>query len=122
MINDDAIEAFNNRLTADLNNIKTMTPAQLDRVKTLGTAAENLIKNRDLAQFIHQFKFDRLDLLVDIGGHTEVDNTTRVAISNQISGIDEFVRSLKRAVYIKNRVVSLQEEKLKAQNPEGPIN
>ena len=47
MIQDDVVEAFNNRLTANLTNIKTMTPLQLDRVKTVGTAAENLLKNKD---------------------------------------------------------------------------
>lgn len=119
MINDDAIDAFNNRLTADLNNIKKMTPSQLDKVKTVGTAAENLMKNRDLAQFIHQFKFERLDIMSDLSGHTEVDNTTRIAIANQLSGIDEFVRSLKRAAYMKDRVVSLQEAALN-QNQADP--
>ena len=108
MINEEVVDAYNNRLTADLNNIKTMTPVQLDRVKTIGSAAENLLKNKDFAQFVHQFKFERIDVLTELTGHTEVDNTTRVAVANQLSGIDEFVRTLKRAVYIRNRVVSLQ--------------
>ena len=108
MINEDVVDAYNNRLTADLNNIKTMTAAQLDRVKTVGTAAENLLKNRDFAQFIHQFKFERIDVLADIGGHTAIDDAQRVAVANQLTGVDEFVRSLKRTIYIKNRVVSLQ--------------
>ena len=121
MISDDVIDSYNNRLTADLNNIKTMTPAQLDRVKTVGSAAENLMRNKDFAQFVHQFKFERIDVLADIAGHAEVDNAQRVAVANQLTGIDEFVRSLKRAVYIKNRVVSLQEAQLKKANPEDPI-
>lgn len=108
MINNDAVDAFNNRLTADLNNIKKMTPAQLDRVKEQGSQAENLLKNRDFAYFVHQFKFDRVDVLSEIGGHTDADNSQRVAISNQLTGVDEFVKTLKRAVYFKNRVVSLQ--------------
>lgn len=115
MIDDDVVTAFNNRLTADLNNIKTMTPSQLDKVKTVGSAAENLLKNRDFAQFVHQFKFERLDVLTDIGGHTEVDNTTRIAVANQLQGIDEFVRSLKRAAYLKNRVVTLQQQQAAAE-------
>ena len=108
MINEDAINAFNNRLTANLNNIKTMTPAQQDRVKTVGTAAENLLQNKDFALFIHQFKFERTDALIEIKGHTPEDNMLRVAISNQLSGIDEFVAQLQRAVFMKNRVVTLQ--------------
>jgi hypothetical protein len=114
MINQDAVDAYNNRLTANLNNIKTMAPAQLDRVKTIGSGAENLLKNKDFAQFVHAFKFDRCDALIDIKGHTAEDNTVRVAISNQLAGIDEFVASLQRAVFIKNRVVTMQNAKADA--------
>ena len=59
MIDNTVIESFNNRLTVDLNNIKKMTPAQLDRVKSVGSQADALLKNRDFAQFIHQFKIGR---------------------------------------------------------------
>lgn len=110
MIQPDAVEAFNTRLTVNPNSIKTMTASQRDAVKNWGSQAENLIKNRDLAQFIHQYKFELCDLMSDITGHTETDNARRVAISNQIAGIDQFVASLQRAVYYKNRVVSLQQE------------
>lgn len=108
MIQNDAVEAFNQRLTVDLNAIKKMTPAQLDRVKEMGSQAENLLKNKDFAYFVHQFKFDRVDLLSEIAGHTQEDNSLRVAVTNQLSGLDEFVKTLKRAVYFKNRVVSQQ--------------
>ena len=111
MINEEAVNAFNNRLTANLNNIKTMTPAQLDRVKSIGSAAENLLKNKDFAQFVHSFKFEVCDSLVEIKDHTADSNTYRVALSNQLSGIDSFIASLQRAVYIKNRVVTQQTEK-----------
>jgi hypothetical protein len=117
MILDEVVESYNNRLVADLNNIKTMTPAQQDKVKTIGSSAENLLKNKDLAQFIHQFKFERIDVLAQIAGHTEAENIQRVAVANQLSGIDEFVTTLKRAVYLKNRVVSLQEAKLQSEDP-----
>jgi uncharacterized protein YwqG len=108
MINEDAVNAFNNRLTANLNNIKTMTPAQLDRVKDIGSRAENLLKNKDFAQFVHSFKFEICDSLVDIKDHTAENNANRVALSNQLSGIDSFIASLQRAVYLKNRVVTQQ--------------
>lgn len=117
MINEDAVTAFNNRLTVDLNNIKKMTPAQLDRVKELGSQAENLLKNKDFAYFVHTFKFERVDVLTEIGTHTEEDNCQRVAISNQLTGIDEFIKSLKRAVYFKNRVVSQQAGQIATEDP-----
>ena len=110
MITQDAIEAFNTRLTVNLNNIKTMKPAELDRVKHLGSQAEALLKNKDLAFFIHQFKFEVADTLTAIAGHTPDDNSKRIALTNQLSGIEEFIKSLHRAVYMKNRVVTLQQE------------
>lgn len=118
MILDEVVESFNNRLVADLNNIKTMTPAQQDKVKTVGSAAENLLKNKDFAQFVHQFKFERLDVLAQIVSHTDIDNAHRVAVANQLAGIDEFITTLKRAAYLKNRVVSLQEAKLQQEDPQ----
>ena len=98
MLTQETIDAFNNRLTIDLNSIKKMTAAQLDRVKTQGSQAENLIANRDFAQFVHTFKFERMDQLSEIQGHTEDDDKKRVAIINQRAGVDEFVKSLRRAV------------------------
>jgi len=117
MIENDVVEAFNKRMTVDLNNIKSMTPAQLDRVKDMGSQAENLLKNKEFAYFVHTFKFERVDVLTDIAGHSEEDNSLRVALSNQLTGVDEFVKSLKRAVYFKNRVVSQQTGQLAAEDP-----
>jgi hypothetical protein len=108
MIEDDVVHAFNNRMTVDLNNIKKMTPSQLDKVKMTGSQAEALMRNRDFALFIHQFKFEKLDMLGDITGFTPEDDARRIAISHQIAGIDEFVKLLKRAAYFKDRVVSQQ--------------
>jgi len=108
MISNDAIDEFNTRLTVNLNNIKSMTPGQQDQVKAHGSEAEQLLKNKQMALFMHQYKFELTDALVAIQGHTEEDNSRRVAISNQLAGLDGFVASLQRAVYMKNRVVTLQ--------------
>ena len=110
MLTPETIEAFNTRLTVNLNTIKSMKPSELDRVKSQGSLAESLLKNRDLALFIHQYKFECLDTITAITGHSAEDNSQRVALSNQLSGIDGFVASLQRAVYMKNRVVTLQSE------------
>jgi paraquat-inducible protein B len=110
MITDQAREAFNARLTVNVNSIKTMRPSELDQVKAHGSQAEALLKNRDLALFIHQFKFEIADTLAAISGHTADDNARRVALTNQLSGIEEFIKSLQRAVYMKNRVVTQQSE------------
>ena len=110
MITTDAIDAFNSRLTINLNSIKTMKPSQLDQVKSLGSNAEALLKNKDLALFVHQFKFELADALTAITGHTAEDNNRRVAYSNQLAGIEGFIQSLHRAVYMKNKVVTQQTE------------
>jgi hypothetical protein len=110
MITPDAIDAFNARLTVNLNNIKEMKPAQLDAVKNLGSQAEALLKNKELAFFVHQYKFEVADAMSAIAGHTTDDNNKRIALTNQLTGIEEFIKSLQRAVYMKNRVVTRQSE------------
>ena len=108
MLNQEAVTAFNGRLTVNINNIKSMTPAQLDRVKAHGSQAEALLKNPDFAMFIHQYKFELTDTIAAIQNHAADDNSRRVAIANQLSGVDGFVAALQRAVYMKNRVVTQQ--------------
>lgn len=109
MIKTETIDFYNTRLTADLNSIKRMTPGQLDEVKNYGSRAEALLKNRDMAMMIHHFKFEVLDAISAINTHDTDANNRRVALSNQLAGIDAFVGSLHRAVYLKNRVVNQQE-------------
>jgi hypothetical protein len=113
MINNDAIDSFNHRLTANLGDLQKLTASQRDNVKAHGSKAETLLLNKDIAMFIHQAKFDIMDQLSAIRGYTEEDNTRRVALSNQLAGIDSFIAGLQRAVYMKNRVVNPM--------PEGPV-
>lgn len=110
MITPDAIDAYNTRLTANLNNIRTLSPAQGDRVIAQAQQAQELLNNRDLAMFIHQFKFSLADQLSEVIGHSPDDNSRRVALSNQLTGIDSFVTLLKTAVYYGNRVVTQRNE------------
>ncbi len=109
MINEDSIDFFNSRLTVDLSQLKNMTPAQLDRVRHYGSQAEALLKNRDFAMFVHHYKFQLADDLAAIRGHLPEDNAQRVGLSNELAGIDNFVNSLKKAVYIKNRIGNTNE-------------
>ena len=110
MLTQETIDAFNTRLTVNLNTIKDMTASQLDRVRAHGSAAEALLKNKDLALFIHQWKFEVVDQITAITGHSADDNARRVALNNQLSGMDSFVASLQRAVYMKNKAVTQQKE------------
>ena len=121
MIEQETIQAFNSRLNVDLNNIKKMTPSQLDAVKTYGSQAETLLKNRDLALFIHHFKFEVADTLSSISSHLPEDNARRVALSNELRGIDQFVATLQRAMYMKNRVVTQQTSKVDDSVPNDPL-
>lgn len=120
MIEQETIQAFNSRLNVDLNNIKKMTPGQLDAVKHYGSQAEALLKNKDLALFIHHFKFEVADALSAISSHAPEDNARRVALSNELRGIDQFIATLQRAVYMKTKAVNLQTTKV--QDPaEDPL-
>jgi len=108
MINEDTVDFYNSRLTVDISQPSKLTPSQRDRVINYGSTAENLLKNKDLAMFVHHFKFSLADELASIRSHTPDDNARRVAISNELAGIDNFVNSLKRAVYLKNRIGNMQ--------------
>ena len=105
MISEDAVEAYNKRLTIDTSNIKKLTPSQRDAVKNYGSIAESLLTNRDLAMFIHHFKFEVNDAMANIRTHSDEANAERIALANQLSGIDSFINTLKSAVYRKNVLV-----------------
>lgn len=110
MIETETVESFNTRLTIDTSNLKRLTPGQRDQVKHYGSQAESLLKSRELAMFVHHYKFELSDSLINITGHTQDDNQTRIAQANYLSGIDGFVTSLKRAVYHKNKVLAFEKE------------
>lgn len=116
MISEEAIDAYNKRLTIDTSNFKKLTPSQRDAVKTYGSQAEALMKNRELAMFIHHFKFEVNDAMANIRTHSEEANAERIALANQLSGIDSFVNTLKSAVYRKNMILKAEENF----QPEGP--
>ena len=109
MISEEAIEAYNTRLTVDVTSVDKLTPSQRDAVKSYGSQAEALLKNRDLGQFIHHYKFSVSDALSDLTNHTTGANAERVAIANQLAGVTGFVNSLKRAIYYKNKVLAWEQ-------------
>jgi hypothetical protein len=110
MINETTIEAYNSRLTIDLGQVKNLTPAQADRVRQYGSQAETLLKNKDLAIFIHHWKFSVADELAGMRGHSPEENSHRVALCNELAGIDSFINSLKRAVYLKGKIGNSEAE------------
>jgi len=108
MISEEAVDAYNKRLTIDTSNPRKLSASQRDAVKTYGSLAEALMKNRDLAMFIHHFKFEVNDALANIRTHTTDANAERVALANQLAGIDSFINTLKSAVYKKNLMVKTE--------------
>ena len=104
MIEKDTIDFYNSRLTVDISQPSKLTTSQKDQIRHYGSIAEALLKNKDLAMFVHHFKFSLADDLASIRSHQLDDNTRRIALSNELAGIDNFVNSLKRAVYLKNRI------------------
>jgi hypothetical protein len=109
MINEDVINSYNSRLTFDLSQTKSLTTAQKDRIRHYGSQAEALLANKDLALFIHHYKFQLADELAGIRGHQPHDNEQRVALAHALTGIDDFVNSLKKAVYYKNKIGNTNE-------------
>lgn len=109
MISEEAIEAYSTRLTVDASSVDKLSPSQRDVVKNYGSQAEALLKNRELAQFIHHYKFLLADIQSELTAHTAEANAERVAIANQLAGITGFVSSLKRAVYYKNKVIAWEQ-------------
>ena len=111
MINEDVVEAFNNRLVS-ATELSKLSPASADRVKQLGSAAENLLKSRDFVLFVRQFQLENMDSLVEVTGYSAEDNERRIALSNHFNAMDTFINLLKRQVVLRNRVVTLQEQSL----------
>ena len=108
MIEQDIVDAFTNKMAANINDIKAMTPIQQDKIKSLGSSAENILANRDFVLFVRQFQLETMDALTEIKTHSADDNSHRVALTNQLGGIEGFIAVLKRAKYMKNRVVTQQ--------------
>ena len=104
MINEDTVEFYNNRLVLDYTKLKDLTPSQKDKIRHYGSQAETLLKNKDLAMFVHHWKFELTDTLSSIRGHSVDDNAQRIAYANELVGMDSFINSLKRAVYMKNKI------------------
>lgn len=104
MISEEAVDAYNKRLTIDTSNHKKLSPGQRDAVKSYGSVAESLLTNRDLAMFIHHFRFEVNDAMSNIRTHTAEANAERIALANQLSGIDSFINTLKSAIYKKNQL------------------
>lgn len=109
MIDENTVDFFNSRLTVDMSQPSKLTTSQRDQVRHYGSLAEALLKNKDLAMFVHHFKFSLADDIASIRSHQPDDNARRIAISNELAGIDNFVNSLKRAVYLKNRIGNTNE-------------
>jgi len=108
MINEELTQAFNAKPKLDPTSLRKMTPGQLDGVKVYGSAAENLLKNKDFALFVHHFKFDMADTMTSVIGHTPEENAMRLALVHNIGGIEKFVAYLQNAVQYKNRAVNQQ--------------
>lgn len=113
MIEDEVVDAYNRRLTVDTSNPKRLTASQRDAVKTYGSIAEALLKNRDLAMFVHHFRFEINDAMANIRTHTAEANAERIALANQLSGIDSFINTLKSAVYKKTQIQRSEQENIK---------
>lgn len=106
MIDDTARHSYNTRLTTVIRDVRALPVAAADRVVTHGTRAENLMANADFAQFMHETKFDVMDELAGLAGHTDTDNARRLALGHELRGLDRMISVLQRAQSMKQRVVN----------------
>ena len=104
MINDSMVDFYNSRISIDYTKLKDLTPQQKDKIRSYGSQAESLLKNKDVAMFVHHWKFEVNDNISGIRGHSIDDNAQRIAYANELVGMDSFINSLKRAVYLKNKL------------------
>lgn len=106
MLTDLQIGAHNSRVSSI--NLNKMTVDEQTRAVGHGNTAERLLADQDLAKFIMSVKFDIMDELGGLSIHTEDSNSKRIALANQIGGLDRLVDSLKQSVVTKNRILDLQ--------------
>lgn len=104
MISDDVIKHYNQLVRTSTN--QSLSTSEKDKIIQHGTKAESLLNNPDFAMFIHQYKFSIIDQLGSIVSHDQDSNARRVALANQVTGIDHFVSTLQKAVFQKNKMVS----------------
>lgn len=109
MIDAAATQAYNSRVRATVADLDRLTTSQADAVKNHGSRAEALLANADLVQFIHQYRFEVCDAIAGITAHDPDSNARRIALANHLAGMDAFIATLQRAVYMKDRVVKTQE-------------
>jgi len=92
----------------DTNNIAKLSASEQDKIKVRGSLAENLINNVDLQTFVIDYKKTLYKELTAIQGYTNEHDAKRLAITQQIVGIEGFVDYLAKQVDNKNKVVNLQ--------------
>jgi hypothetical protein len=59
---------------------------------------------------VHHFKFEVNDAMANIRTHSTEANAERVALANQLSGIDSFINTLKSAVYKRNKLIQSESD------------
>jgi hypothetical protein len=106
MLTTDQILAHNNKINA--TNVAKLTKEQQDQLITTGSAAESLMANNDLAVFVTSLKFDIATELGQMTGHSEEINNKRIALANELAGLERFVDQLRYAANLKERLVTLQ--------------
>lgn len=106
MLTDLQIMAHNSRVSSI--NLNKMSVDEQTRAVQHGGTAERLLADQDLAKFIMSVKLDIMDELGGLSLHTEDGNNKRIALANQISGLDRLADSLKSAVVTKNRILDIQ--------------
>ena len=106
MLTELQISAHNSRVSSI--NLNKMTVDEQSRHVAHGGTAERILADQELAKFIVAVKFDIMDELGGLSTHTEDSNNKRIALGNQIAGLDRLIDTLKSAVTTKDRILVIQ--------------
>jgi hypothetical protein len=101
----EAIGKVRNSINKD---IRTMSAAQLDGIKSMGSEAQKFLEDDSFKKFVNLFEAEKLLEIVSVNGYSEIDNAKRIALTHNLNGIEEFVSFLKKKITDKDKVVSLQ--------------
>tara|TARA_R110000772_G_scaffold268708_1_gene397803 strand:- start:516 stop:827 length:312 start_codon:yes stop_codon:yes gene_type:complete len=89
-----------------VNGLKGATAGELDDAETLIRYAESLLGDPQFKKFVRSVNNSIINEVMNIKGHTQDDNNRRVALNNQLTGINKVVEKLQDTVKVREKLVN----------------
>ena len=98
---------FSNEIEIDnVNGLKNATASELDEAESLIRYAEILLNDAMFKKFMRSVNNEIINEIMSITGHSVDDNARRVALNNQLTGINKVVDKLQGVAKTKQRLVN----------------